>query len=37
MKDGNLRDPDQISYEQYGDEQYYWIILQINEIIDFYK
>lgn len=35
VKDGER--PDQISYEQYGDEQYYWIILQINEIIDFYN
>ena len=29
--------PDQISYEEYGDEQYYWIILQINQITDFYN
>ena len=29
--------PDQIAYNEYGDEQYYWIILQINEIIDFYN
>lgn len=33
----NGQRPDQISYEQYGDEQYYWIILQINEIIDYYN
>ena len=26
--------PDQVSYDYYGDEQYYWVILQINEIID---
>lgn len=29
--------PDQISYEIYGDEQYYWVILQINEITDYYN
>lgn len=29
--------PDQISYEQYGDEQYYWVILQINGIVDYYN
>jgi hypothetical protein len=29
--------PDQISYKLYGDEQYYWIILQINEIVDYWS
>lgn len=29
--------PDQVSYKVYGDEQYYWIILQVNEITDFYN
>ena len=29
--------PDQISYDYYNDEQYYWIILQINEITDYYN
>ena len=29
--------PDQLSYKLYGDEQFYWIILQINEITDFYN
>tara|TARA_Y100001973_G_scaffold96433_1_gene151158 strand:+ start:114 stop:773 length:660 start_codon:yes stop_codon:yes gene_type:complete len=29
--------PDQISYKFYGDEQYYWVILQINGIIDYYN
>lgn len=29
--------PDQVSYEVYGDEQYYWIILQVNQITDFYN
>jgi len=28
--------PDEISYKFYGDEQYYWIILQINSITDYY-
>ncbi len=28
--------PDQISYDFYKDEQFYWVILQINEIIDYY-
>ena len=28
--------PDEISYKFYGDEQYYWIILQINDIVDYY-
>ena len=27
--------PDQISYEVYGDSQYYWAILLINNIIDY--
>ena len=29
--------PDQIANDFYGDEQYYWIILQINEIVDYYN
>ena len=29
--------PDQIAYEIYGDNQYYWVILQINEIVDYYN
>ena len=28
--------PDQISYKFYGDEQFYWILLQINSITDYY-
>ena len=28
--------PDQISYKFYGDEQWYWILLQVNEITDYY-
>jgi hypothetical protein len=33
----NGQRPDQISYNYYGDEQFYWIILQINEITDYYN
>lgn len=33
----NYERPDQISYELYGDEQYYWTILQTNNIIDYYN
>lgn len=29
--------PEQISYDFYGDEQYYWVILQINDIVDYYS
>ena len=29
--------PDQISYNEYGDEQFYWVILQINDIVDYYN
>lgn len=29
--------PDQISYTEYGDEQYYWIVLQTNGITDYYS
>lgn len=29
--------PENISYRLYGDEQYYWIILQINDIVDYYN
>ena len=29
--------PDQISYDLYGDEQYYWILLQINDVTDYYN
>ena len=28
--------PDEISYKFYGDEQFYWVVLQINEITDYY-
>jgi hypothetical protein len=27
--------PDQISYREYGDEQFYWMILQANDIVDY--
>lgn len=29
--------PDQVSEKEYGDEQFYWIILQINDIVDVYN
>ena len=35
VKDGQR--PDQVSYELYGDEQFYWVILQINDIVDYYN
>ena len=33
----NGQRPDQISYEYYGDEQFYWVILQVNEITDYWN
>ena len=33
----NGQRPEQISQALYGDEQFYWIILQINEITDYYN
>lgn len=33
----NGQRPDQVSYEVYGDEQFYWVVLQINEITDYYN
>ncbi len=33
----NGQRPEQISQVIYGDEQFYWIILQINEITDYYN
>ena len=29
--------PEQIAYEEYGDASYYWVVLQINDIVDYYK
>ena len=29
--------PDQVSYKFYGDEQWYWVILQINSVVDYYN
>ena len=29
--------PEQIAYEEYGDESYYWIVLQVNDIVDYYN
>lgn len=33
IKDGQR--PDQIAYEKYGEEQFYWVILQVNNIVDY--
>ena len=33
----NAQRPDEISYELYDDEQFYWIILQINDITDYWN
>ena len=33
----NGQRPEQIAFELYGDEKYYWIILQINDIYDFWN
>ena len=33
----NGQRPEQISQEMYGDEQFYWIILQVNNIVDYYS
>tara|TARA_R110002012_G_scaffold58982_1_gene153919 strand:- start:1414 stop:2073 length:660 start_codon:yes stop_codon:yes gene_type:complete len=32
----NGQRPDQVSYDVYGDEQFYWIVLQVNGITDYY-
>ena len=29
--------PEVIAYNQYGDERYYWIILHVNGIVDYYN
>jgi len=29
--------PDMISYNEYDDEQFYWVILQVNNITDYYN
>lgn len=29
--------PEQIAYREYGDEKYYYIVLQINDITDYYS
>jgi len=29
--------PDQVSYKEYGNEGYYWIVLQTNDIVDYYN
>ena len=33
----NGQRPEQISYELYGDERYYWMILQVNDITDYWN
>ena len=33
----NGQRPVQISYDYYGDEQFYWVILQINQITDYWS
>lgn len=33
----NGQRPEQVSYELYGDERFYWILLQINDIYDFWN
>ncbi len=33
----NGQRPDQVSYDFYGDEQFYWVVLQVNEIADYYN
>ena len=33
----NGQRPDQVSYDFYGDEQFYWIVLQVNDITDYYN
>ena len=33
----NGQRPDQVSYDFYGDEQFYWVVLQVNEITDYYN
>lgn len=29
--------PENVSYKLYGDEQFYWVLLQINDIVDYYS
>ena len=29
--------PDQVAYKKYGDERYYWLVLQVNDIVDYYN
>lgn len=35
VKDGER--PEQISYSLYGSEAYYWVVLQVNDIVDYYN
>lgn len=34
---GESERPDNISFKLYDDDQYYWVILQINDIVDYYN
>jgi hypothetical protein len=34
VKDVDLRAPDLISYKAYGQEQYWWVICLVNNILD---
>lgn len=29
--------PEVVAYNEYGDERYYWIVLQVNSIVDYYN
>ena len=29
--------PDQVSYKEYGQEGWYWVVLQTNDIVDYYN
>jgi hypothetical protein len=33
----NNERPENVSYKVYGDEQFYWVILQVNDIVDYYN
>ena len=33
----NGQRPEEVSWNVYGDEQFYWVVLQINDIVDYYN
>lgn len=33
----NGQRPEQIAHQEYGDEKFYWIVLQVNDIVDYYN